>query len=327
MSSRIRRLGVLTSGGDSPGYNPCVRAVVRAALHQGWEAWGVKRGYAGLLRGEIVQLNSRSVSGIIANGGTFLGASRSAHFDSPQGMREALRNLNEIGIDALIVIGGDGSLRGALALEEAGIPTVGIPGTIENDVPGTDMAIGVDTALNTALDAMDRIRDTATSHQQVFMIEMMGARSGYLALVAGIAGGAEMACIPDVPFTLEQVEREVAAAYVRGKKHCIITVAEGAEPHAAEIAAYLEAHAEQTGFGVRLSTLGHIQRGGSPMAYDRILATRFGAAAVEHLSQGHHGLMVGIIDGQLCTTPLSEVTTSLRAIDVEQLGFAGILAR
>jgi 6-phosphofructokinase 1 len=304
-----------------------VRAIVRAALRCGWEAWGVRRGYAGLLRGEIIPLSSRSVSGIIARGGTILGSSRSEQFKTTQGLREALRSLNEAGIDALVVIGGDGSLRGAQALDEAGMPTLGIPGTIENDVPGTDLALGVDTALNTALDALDRIRDTASSQQQVFLVEMMGQRSGYLALVAGIAGGAEMACIPEIPFTLEAVEREVASAYVRGKQHCIITVAEGVQPHAAEIAAYLQAHAEQTGFGVRLSLLGHIQRGGSPTAHDRILGTRLGAAAVEQLGQGNHGVLVGIVDGQLICTPLAAVAAGPRALEPDDLELATILAR
>ncbi len=325
--NRIRRIGVLTSGGDSPGFNPCIRAVVRMAVHYGWEPWGIRRGYAGLLNGEIIQLTGRSVSGIIGLGGTMLGASRSEAFKTPHGLREALRNLNESGIDALVVIGGDGSLRGARALEEAGFPTIGVPGTIENDVFGTDMSIGVDTALNTALDAMDRIKDTASSHQQVFLIEMMGAKSGYLTLMAGIAGGAEMVCIPEIPFGLDDVASEVANAYVRGKKHCIITVAEGAEPHAAQIAEYLDSHREETGFGVRLSILGHIQRGGSPMAYDRFLGTRFGAAAVEQLRQGVSGVMVGLIDGQIVCSALAEVTECTRPLDEGYYELAKILAR
>jgi 6-phosphofructokinase 1 len=327
VSSRIRRLGVLTSGGDSPGFNPCVRAVVRSALSVGWEPWGIRRGFAGLLRGETVPLSSRSVSGIIAYGGTILGSSRSADFATPHGLREALRTINEAGIDALVVIGGDGSQRGALALEQAGVQTIGVPGTIENDVVGTDLALGVDTALNTALDALDRIRDTASSQQQVFLIEMMGLKSGYLALMAGLAGGAEMTCVPEIPFTLEGVEREVADAYVRGKKHCIITVAQGTVPHASEIAAYLAQHQVQTGFDVRLSILGHIQRGGTPSAYDRILGTRLGAAAVDELRAGSHGLLVGIVDGQLARTPLAEATASTRAFEPDDLQLAAILAR
>lgn len=327
MTTRVRRVGVVTSGGDSPGFNPFVRAVVRMALYYGWEPWGVERGYAGLIAGDITPLNSRSVSGVIGMGGTFLGSSRSEAFATPRGLRDALRNLNEIGIDALAIIGGDGTMRGAYALQEAGMPVVGAPGTIENDVCCTDVSIGVDTALNTALDAMDRIRDTASSHEQVFIIEMMGEKSGYLALMAGIAGGAEMVCIPEEPFTLEDVTREVADAYVRGKKHCIITVAEGARPNAREIADHLHARESETGFGARLSILGHIQRGGSPSAYDRFLATRLGAAAIERLSGGESGLMVGILENEVVATPLSDVSEGTRHIDETYLDLARVLAR
>lgn len=325
--SRIRRVAVLTSGGDSPGFNPCVRAVVRMALSYGWEPWGVRRGYAGLLNGELLPLNSRSVSGIIGVGGTFLGSSRSDTFKTPHGLRQALRNLNESGIDALVIIGGDGSMRGARTLHESGFPTIGIPGTIENDVCGTETCIGADTALNTALDAMDRIRDTASAHQQVFFIEMMGEKSGYLALMAGIAGGAEMVCIPEVPFTLEGVKQEVANAYIRGKKHCIITVAEGAKPHASELAEYLASQREETGFAVRLSILGHIQRGGSPTAFDRFLGTQLGAAAVQQLQQGNSGVLVGYVDGQVAISPLAEVTDCARGVEESYIKLANILAR
>ena len=324
---RIQRVAVLTSGGNSPGSNSCIRAVVRMALHYGWEPWGVRQGYEGLIDEDFVQLSSRSVSHIIGQGGTFLGSSRSEAFETPSGLREALRNLNKAGIDALVVIGGDGSLRGAAALQEAGVPTIGVPGTIENDVCGTDMAIGVDTALNTALDAMDRIRDTASSHEQAFLIEMMGYKSGYLALMAGIAGGAEMVCIPEVPFTLGDVASEVANAYVRGKKHCIITVAAGTQPHAASIADYLSSHRDETGFGVHLSILGHVQRGGSPTAYDRFLATRLGAAAVEQLHQKIDGVLVGLVDGQVACPPLAEVTVCTRGIDESYYELARVLAR
>ncbi len=327
MADRIRRLGVLTSGGDSPGFNPCIRAVVRMALHYGWEPWGIRRGFEGLVNGELSRLNSRSVSGVISRGGTFLGSSRSREFNSQRGLRDALRTFNEAGIDALVVIGGDGSMRGAQALNDAGVPTVGIPGTIENDVCGTDVSVGVDTALNTALDALDRIRDTATAQQQAFLVEMMGEKSGYLALMAGIADGAEMVCIPEVPFTLEGIATEVGNAYIRGKKHCVITVAEGASPHAAEIAAYLEEHQEQTGFTVRLSILGHIQRGGAPMSRDRYLGTRFGTEAVRSLHEGRSGLMVGIVDGEIVFSPFEEVTGCVRQIDPAYLELANKLAR
>jgi len=323
---RIRRVGVLTSGGDSPGFNSCVRAVVRMAIHFGWEPLGIRRGYTGLLSGEMVTLTSRSVSGVIGQGGTFLGSSHSEMFNTPHGLREALRNLNQEGVDALVVIGGKCALRGAMALHEAGFPTIGVPGTIENDVCGTDLAIGVDTALNTALDAIDRIRDTASSHQQAFLVEVMGAESGYLALLAGIAGGAEMVCIPEVPFTQEDVAKEVASAYVRGKRHCIIIVAEGADPRAGAIAAYLRANREETGFGVRLTVLGDMQRGGSPTASDRLLATRLGAAAIEQLHRGASGVMVGLVDGEIACSPLAEVMERTRQIDDSDYQLAGVLA-
>ena len=326
MATRIRRIGVLTSGGDSPGFNPCVRAVVRMALHCGWEPVGIRRGYEGLISGDMAPLTSRSMSGIISKGGTFLGSSRCELFTTPRGLREALRSLNQGGVDALVVIGGDGSLRGAMALHEAGFPTVGVPGTIENDVYGTDVSIGVDTALNTALDAIDRIRDTASSQQQAFLVGVMGASCGYLALWAGIAGGAEMICIPEVPFTLEGVAKEVSNAYVRGKRHCIIAVAEGAQPHAAAIAEYLRAKRQETGFAVRLTTLGHIQRGGPPSAYDRLLATRLGAVAVDQLRQGVSGVMVGLVDGEIVCSPLAEVTERTRQIDDKNYEMARVLA-
>ena len=327
MTTRIRRIAVLTSGGDSPGLNACIRAVVRMALYYGWEAWGIRRGYTGLLNGEFLPLSSRSVSHIIEKGGTFLGSTPSESFKTPHGLREALRNLNEMGMDALVVIGGDGSMKGARRLYEAGFTTVGVPATIENDLCGTDVAIGVDTALNTALEAIDRIKDTASSHQEAFLIELVGRKCGYLTLMAGIAGGAEMVCIPEVPFSLEDVAREVADAYVRGKKHCIVTVAEGANPSAAEIAAYLKDRQEETGFGVRLSILGHIQRGGSPSARDRFLATRLGATAVEQLYSGSAGVMVGLVDGQIVATPLEEITECTRSIDERYYELARVLAR
>ncbi len=323
----IRRVGVLTSGGDSPGYNACIRAVVRMAIAYGWEPWGVRNGFEGLLNGDMQAMNSRSVSNIIGRGGTVLGSSRSEAFPTPRGQREALRHLNEAGLDALVVIGGDGSMRGALALASQGFPTVGIPGTIENDVCGTDLAVGVDTAMNTGLDALDRIRDTASSQEQAFLVEVMGKQSGYLPLMMGIAGGAEMVCIPEVPYTVEDVSREVADAYVRGKRHCIIVVGEGASPGVAEIAARLQADTLHTGFGVRVSALGHIQRGGSPSAQDRLLATQLGAAAVEQLHAGQRGVMVGVLAGVVKSTALEEVTAGVRRVDEEYLELAHILAR
>ena len=327
MAFRIRRLAVVTSGAACPGANACIRGVVRAAIHHGWEAWGIRNGYEGLLNGEFVALTSRSVSGVIGHGGTMLGSVLSESLKSPQGLRAAVRNLNEQGIDALVVVGGDGSLRGAQALFESGYPTLGVPATVENDVPGTDVSVGVDTALNTALEAMDRIKDAASPHQHAVLVEMMGEKSGYLTLMAGIAGGAEMVCIPEEPFTLEEVASEVADAYVRGKKHCIIAVAEGATPCARDIANYLGGRREETGFEVRLSILGHIQRGGSPMAYDRFLATRLSGAAVDLLHRGAAGMMVGLVDGEIASSALSEVTASPRGIDEGCYAIAQVLAR
>ncbi|MCE5258210.1 MAG: 6-phosphofructokinase [Chloroflexi bacterium] len=323
----IRNVAVITSGGDSPGFNPCIRAVVRMALHEGWSVYGVQRGFEGLTNGELIALNSRSVSGIISQGGTILGSGRWESFKEAQNQRRALRTLNERGIDALVVIGGDGSMCGALALHQGGMCVIGVPGTIENDVFGTDLALGVDTALNTALEAMDRIKDTASAQQQVFLVELMGERSGYLTLMAGIAGGAEMVCIPEVPCSPEDVVRETADAYIRGKKHCIITVAEGARPHAAEIAHYLQENQERTGFGVRLSILGHIMRGGSPSAYDRYLGTLYGAEAIRLLSEGSSGVMIGLQDNQLIATPLTEVTSRQAQIEEQYLSLARILAK
>jgi len=324
---KIRQVGVLTSGADSPGFNACIRAVVRMGLHCEWGPVGIRRGYEGLLNGETIPLSSRSVSGVIGRGGTFLGSSLHEPLGTPQGLRQALRHLNQAGIDALVVIGGQRALLGALALHETGLPTIGVPGTIENDICGTDLAIGVDTALNTALDAMDRIRDTASSHQQAFLVEVMGGRCGYLALWVGIAGGAEMVCIPEVPFALERVANEVGSAYIRGKKHCIITVAEGARPSAAGIAEYLQANQEETGFSVHLTILGHVLRGGSPTAYDRLLATRLGAAAVKQLHQGASGVMVGLVDGEMVCSPLAEVTERTRQISDAEYELARVLAQ
>jgi len=322
----IRRLAVLTSGGDCPGLNACIRAVVRMSLHLGVEPWGVRSGFAGLMAGELDALTSRSVSHIIGRGGSILGSSRSAEFSS-RGLREAQRNLNELGIDALVVIGGDGSMRGAQALSAVGFPVIGVPATIENDVWGTDMAIGVDTALNTALDALDRIKDTASSHQQAFLVGLAGEKSGYLTLMTGLAGGAEVTCIPEVTFSFEQVAEQVADAYVRGKQHCIIVVSEGAQPDIQSLSEYLSQCEDETGFDVRLAILGHVQRGGTPSAQDRFLGTQFGSEAVRRICEGNAGVMVALDDGELVYRPLADVATSIKAVDPDDVAMAEMLAR
>jgi 6-phosphofructokinase 1 len=238
---------------------------------------------------------------------------------------EALRNLNKNSLDGLIVIGGDGSMRGALELHKQGFPVVGAPGSIDNDIYGSEMSIGVDTALNTLLEAIDKIKDTASSHRRAFLIEVMGRDCGYLALMGAIAGGAEMALIPEVPFDLEEVLADLQEAYIKGKAHCIIVVAEGASHRAVEIKAYLDQRREETGFSTRVTILGHVQRGGSPSAFDRILGSRLGVAAVENLLAGNWGVMVGLAHGEAAPTPLEEVVSKGRELDMKLYEVAHVL--
>ncbi len=313
----MKRIGVLTSGGDNPGLNPCIRAVVRMGLYLELEVMGIRRGYAGLIDGEIDEMEARTVSGIIGHGGTMLGTARCPEFRTEKGRKEALRSLNRFGIDGLVVIGGNGSLTGALELWRMGFPTIGIPGTIDNDINGTDIAIGVDTALNTILDAIDKIKDTASSHSRAFLIETMGRHSGYLAMASGVAGGAEMILCPEVETTLDDVIQTVESAYVRGKSHCIIIVAEGWKPGTQVLVEQLREREEEVGFSVRLTQLGHVQRGGSPSAFDRLLATRLGAAAVRELVAGNAGHMVGWAKSAAVLTPLEEAVAFDKQISRE----------
>jgi 6-phosphofructokinase 1 len=314
----MKRIGVLTSGGDGPGFNPCVRAVVRTAISHGVSVMGIKHGYSGLISGEIDEMDARSVGGILGRGGTILGTARSEEFRTERGRLMAMRKLNEYGIEGLVVIGGDGSFRGAMKLcDEFDFPTVGVPGTIDNDICGTDMSIGVDTALNTVLDAIDKIRDTASSHQRAFLIEVMGRDCGYLALMSGIAGGAEMILIPEFEITLEEVADALKNAYLRGKAHCIIVVAEGYKPGVDAVAEYLLARRQELGFGVRTTVLGHVQRGGSPTAFERLLATRLGVASVEALLSGEKTVMVGLIGSKVVLTPLAEIVSKPKLLDLD----------
>jgi 6-phosphofructokinase 1 len=323
----MKRIAVLTSGGDGPGLNPCIRAVVRSALDKKLEVMGVRRGYTGLIDCDMTELNARSVGGILNRGGTFLATARCPEFQTKVGQREALRNLNRMSIDGLVVIGGNGSLTGALQLHNMGYPVVGIPGTIDNDVNGTDISIGVDTTLNTILDAVDKIKDTASSHQRAFLIEVMGRNSGYLALMASIASGAELALVPEFKTSMEEVVRTVDDAYIRGKAHCIILVAEGWKPGARELYDHLTEHREEIGFGVRLTVLGHVQRGGSPTAYERILATRLGAAAVQALVDKQYGMMVGMIKGSPGLTPLEEAVAFQKELNAEMYELARMMEK
>ncbi|MCS6870778.1 MAG: 6-phosphofructokinase [Anaerolineae bacterium] len=321
----MKRIAVMTSGGDAPGMNAAIRAVVRTALAKGIEVYGIRQAYRGLLAGDFERLTNREVSGILQRGGTILQTARDEEFKTIQGQRRGLRRLNEHGIEGLVVIGGDGSLRGALALHKLGVPVVGIPGSIDNDIWGTNMSIGVDTALNTILDALDRLRDTASSHERAFLIEVMGRNCGYLALMSGILGGAELTLIPEKTMELEEIAARLEDAYLRGKNHAIAVIAEGAKPKIAEIVKYLEG--QSVGFEVRVTILGHIQRGGSPTAFDRLLASRMGIKAVECLCNGEHGVMVGLNGREITPVPLEEVTSRTRPANLEYYEIGEMLSR
>ncbi|MFQ6101491.1 MAG: 6-phosphofructokinase [Anaerolineae bacterium] len=323
----MKRIGVLTSGGDNPGLNPCIRAVVRMGIHMGLGVMGIRRGYAGLIDGEMDEMDARSVGGIIGRGGTILGTARCPEFYKSKGRREALRSLNRFRIDGLVVIGGNGSMSGALELWRMGFPTIGIPSTIDNDVNGTDISIGVDTALNTILDAIDKIKDTASSHNRAFLIETMGRDSGYLALVSGIAGGAELVLIPEVETTFEEICQTIEDAYIRGKTHCIIVTAEGWKPGTQALARQLRERQEELGFSVRVTQLGHVQRGGSASAFDRLLAARLGAAAVRELLAGNGGNMIGWVKSTITLTPLEEAVAFEKQISRELCQLAEIMEK
>lgn len=318
-------VGVLTSGGDAPGMNAAIRAVVRTALANNMNVIGVKHGYEGLIKGDFENLDARSVGGILQRGGTILLTSRSKEFMESAGQREAIRKMNEAGMDALVVIGGEGSMNGANALSKQGIKVIGLPGSIDNDIWGTNLAIGTDTAMNTIMEAVDKLRDTASSHQRAFLIETMGRNSGYLAVMTGIACGAEMVLIPEVPCTAEEVVIAVESAYKRGKTHAIIINAEGSALRTTDIAAKIDE--KDVGFSTRMTILGHIQRGGSPSAYDRLLASRMGVKAVEALVEGIHGVMTGLKGKGIDFIPLADVISNKRKINMEYYHMAKVLAR
>ena len=321
----MKLIGVMTSGGDAPGMNPCVRAVVRTALSNGLHVKGIRRAYEGLVAGDFVELGARDVGGIIQKGGTVLMTGRFPEFSELSFQRLGLRKLNEAGIEALVVIGGEGSMQGALALNKLGFPVIGIPASIDNDVNGTEMSLGVDTALNSIIEAIDKLRDTASSHQRAFVIETMGRGSGYLALMSGIIGGAEMVLIPEQDISTEEVAAAVSDAYVRGKTHAILVVAEGARLHGQALIEQLDAM--NTGFQFRLTILGHVQRGGHPSAFDRLLAARFGVAAVERLLAGEQGVMLGLQGSTIVTTPLPEVCGDKRRANLDYYRMARMLAK
>ncbi len=319
-----RRIAVLTSGGDAPGMNAAIRAVVRAAAARGLTISGVEQGFEGLIRGTIRPLTPRDVGEILQRGGTFLHTARCPAMLTERGRRDAVRQVNAHGIDALVVIGGEGSITGARALAGMGVPVVAIPASIDNDVWGTDMAIGVDTALNTIVETVDKLRDTASSHQRAFLVETMGRNSGYLALMGGLVCGAEMVLIPEVPTTPDEVATAVAAAYERGKNHAFIIIAEGAGLTTHEVASHLaEADA---GFDSRVTALGHVQRGGSPTAFDRLLANRMGITAVDALIDGRTDHMTGLSGRDIELVPLEDVVCQSRTANLKYYELMQILA-
>jgi len=313
----VRRIGLMTSGGDAPGMNAAIRAVVRHALGRSLEVVGIRRGYAGLLAGELLPLTRAGVANIIQRGGTILGTSRSPEFYQPGGRARAAAVLRGAGIEALVVVGGEGTLHGATLLAaEHGVTVAGVPGTIDNDVYGTDFTIGFDTAVNTALEAIDRIRDTAASHERLFLVEVMGRTCGEIALGVGVAGGAEDVLIPEQPTDLDTLGAELKRSWERGKRSSIIVVAEsGKEGHVFTVAERVRA---LTGLEPRVCVFGHIQRGGTPTARDRILASRLGTAAVDIVLDGG-GMMAGEAGGRVVRVPLRDTWEKRRALAADLL--------
>lgn len=301
----MKKIGVLTSGGDAPGMNAAIRAVVRTGLGKDLDVMGIQRGFSGLINGEVFQMERRSVADIIQRGGTILRTARSEEFKTEAGQKKAANILSAFGIDGLVVIGGDGSFHGAQALAKYGIKTVGIPGTIDNDLAYTEYTIGFDTAVNTVLDAINKLRDTSTSHERVSIVEVMGRNCGDIALYAGLAGGAESIIVPEKGYDVNVLCRTILEGKLRGKMHNLIIVAEGVGG-ANEIAKKVE---EVTGIGARATILGHIQRGGSPTANDRILASRLGYRAVELLLEGKTSTVVGVKGGKVIDMDINEALT------------------
>lgn len=322
----MRSIGVLTSGGDAPGMNAAVRAVVRAADAAGIDVYGVHDGYAGLIEGRITRLDARAVSGILHLGGTMLGTARSPAFRTTEGRRQARMHLDLAGIEGLVVIGGDGSFRGADALaQESDVKVVGIPGTIDNDLVGTDFTLGFDTAVNTALESIDRIRDTAQSHGRLFFIEVMGRTSGWLALYSGLAGGATEVLVPERRTDIGLLRDRIKASFALGKRFCLVVVAEGDDAgNAYEVAS---AVAEELDLDYRVSTLGHVQRGGAPSMRDRVLAAILGDAAVRALLDGRSRVMVGQRNGEIVHTPIERTWATHERTPDELLALMDRLGR
>lgn len=318
-----KAIAVMTSGGDSPGMNAAARAVVRTALYEGVEVYGINNGYQGMLDDDIVQLTSRSVSDLIQRGGTFLGTARCPEFKTPEGRKKGFDNLMKRGIEGLVIIGGDGSLTGgSLLSKETGLPIVGLPGTIDNDVWGMDYTIGCDTAANTIVDAINKLRDTASAHRRIMLVEVMGRNSGWLAMMSGIAGGAEFVLVPEVKFDMEEMCQEIKAMYAKGKRYSIIVVAEGAGS-AIEIGKVVE---EKTGIDTRVSVLGHIQRGGSPSVEDRMKASMLGEKAALAIISGASDVVFGFNEGKVVSVNLFDAVNNTKTLNPELVRLARVLA-
>ena len=318
-----KAIAVMTSGGDSPGMNAAARAVVRTALYEGVKVYGINNGYQGMLDDDIEELTSRSVSDLIQRGGTFLGTARCPEFKTPEGRRKGFENLVKRGIEGLVIIGGDGSLTGgSLLSKETGLPIVGLPGTIDNDVWGMDYTIGCDTAANTIVDAINKLLDTASAHRRIMLVEVMGRNSGWLAMMSGIAGGAEFVLVPEVKFNIDSMCEEIKAMYDAGKRYSIIVVAEGAGS-AIEIGKAVE---EKTGIDTRVSVLGHIQRGGSPTVEDRMKASMLGEKAALAIISGASDIVFGFNEGKVVGVNLFEAVNNTKTLNPELVRLARVLA-
>ncbi|MBM3918198.1 MAG: 6-phosphofructokinase [Sphingomonadales bacterium] len=326
MSTQLKKVAFLTSGGDSPGMNACIRALVRSGIHYSFEMWGVVRGYDGLIQGDYQKMDLRSVSNIINRGGTILKSARSEEFRTEEGMEKAYQQLRQRGIDALVVIGGDGSFRGAFHFSNRyDIKVIGLPGTIDNDLNGTDFTIGYDTATNTVVDCIDKIRDTADAHNRLFFIEVMGRDAGYIALYAGIAAGCEDILIPETKTSIDELVENLKKGRLRNKTSGLVIVAEGDEEGGAyEIARKVQEQFD--GYEMKVTILGHIQRGGSPSCFDRVLASRLGVAAIEGLMEGKNQMMAGLINNQVVFTPLTQAAKISSVLDHDLFRISKILS-
>jgi 6-phosphofructokinase 1 len=327
MNQSIKRIGVLTSGGDSPGMNAAIRSVVRTSAFHGLECTAVYRGYQGLIDGDFEEFNARSVNNIIQKGGTILKSARCEDFRTPEGRKKAYDNIKKVAMDALVVIGGNGSLTGAQKLnEEFGFPVMGIPGTIDNDILGTDYTIGFDTAINTVVEAIDKIRDTASSHNRLFFVEVMGRDVGLVALNSGVGAGAEEILIPEQNLGLDRMLESLKHSKESGKSSSIVVVAEGDKTgkNVFELKEYVEKHLPI--YDVRVSVLGHMQRGGSPTCFDRVLASRMGVKAVESLIEGKTNCMIGVENNKMVLTPIDYAISGLTPIDEELVRVSDIMS-